>query len=414
MSPYAAVLVLVGLSWSVQDGDPMDRLVAELGDESVAVRESALQSLIASGPKAKAHLREALQSRDAEVQQRATCALVQLELAEKLAGVLQACPPVTLSLRDVPFAQALTEVARRTGMRFEGVVGAPGRTVTATFTRAPLMQVLDVLATTAGLRWSFDSDATVCWRREPPASRPSSYFGGFKTSLSRIDMYKSWDFDQGHGILWIYLETQMEPGIRPVGLPRFEVSQILDESGNEMSRDAETRGCLPKLHCQEGVGRKSGAIYESSPFTINPLHRSVKKLSRVGGRAVFLFPVGKAPLEIHDLCENSSVTQGDLDFRVNEILTSSLKLTLVSNGNVAHLPHHVDPDSLVLIDAEGREYGRGTSFDVRVDEMGVDTLRYCVDFHEDVCFQPVAVRFLVTTEFFEKVVPFVFVDVPLP
>jgi hypothetical protein len=276
------------------------------------------------------------------------------------------------------------------------------------------MQVLDVLAAAANLQWTFESEATVYWRKNPPLSRPSCYTGGFKASLSRIDVYKSWDYQQGHGLMWVYLETRMEPGIRPIGVPRFEVSEIRDEAGNELPRDSEMQECSPKGYSPDGMGRRSGAVYESSPFTINQLDRSVKKLSKISGRAIFLFPLDRMVLEIADLCEETSVTRGDLVFQVNEILTSSLKLTLTSNGNLGYLNHHVDPESLVLIDAEGREYVRGTDFDVRVDQMSADTVRYCVEFNENVCFQPVALRFMATGQFFEKVVPFEFKDIPLP
>jgi len=413
MSQYAALLILAAAPWAVQDADPADQWIADLGHESVTVRETALQAIIASGPRIIPRLRHALQSQDAEVQQRATCALNELERAEKLAGVMQARPPVTLDLQGVPFAQALREVTERTGIKFEGAGTLPDRPITANFTRAPLMQVLDVLGAAAEMQWTFDSEAVVYWRKNPPVSRPTCYSGGFKASLSRIDVYKSWDYQQGHGLMWVYLETRMEPGIRPIGTPRFEVSEIRDEAGNELPRDSEMQECSPKGYSPDGA-RKSGAVYESSPFTINHLDRSVKKLSKISGRAIFLFPLDKATLEIVDLCEETSVTRGDLVFQVNEILTSSLKLTMISNGNLSQLNHHVDAQTIVLIDAEGREYVRGTDFDVRVDQMSADTLRYCVEFNENVCFQPVAIRFTTTGQFFEKIVPFEFKDVPLP
>src|SRR4029079_18994728 len=104
-------------------------------------------------------------------------------------------------------------------------------------------------------------------------------------------------------------------------------------------------------------------------------------------------PLDRTSIEINGLCEETSVTHGDLLFQVNEILTSSLRLTMTSGGTLAQLNHHLDPDSLVLIDADGKEYVRGTDFDVRVDQMSADTLRYCVDFNESVTFQPVAIRF---------------------
>src|SRR5438552_11564034 len=145
MIQYLALLILVAGPWAAQEADPIDKLIADLGDERVAVRESALQAIIASGPRAIPRLRDALHSQDAEVQQRASSALTELERAEKLAGVLQARPPVTLDLRNAPFAQALREVAERAGIQFEGVVTLPDRPITASFTRAPLMQVPDAL-----------------------------------------------------------------------------------------------------------------------------------------------------------------------------------------------------------------------------------------------------------------------------
>jgi hypothetical protein len=416
MSHSSVLGILAAVSWALpQDADPVDKLIADLGDESVSVRESAQQAIIASGPGAIPRLRSALESQDAEVRQRASTALGELERAEKLAGVMQARPAVTLELRAVPFARALREVAERTGLDFDGAGAQSERPVSASFTRAPVMQVLDVLGAAAELQWSFEGESTVYWRRNPPVSRPSCYSGGFKASLSRIDVYKSWDYQQGHGLMWVYLETRMEPGIRPVGTPRFEVSEIRDEAGNELPRDSEIQECSPKGYAGDAFGRaKTGAVYESSPFTINHLERSVKKLSKIGGRALFLFPLDKSVLEIGDLCEETSVARGDLLFQVNEILTSSLKLTLTTNGNPAYLGHHVDPESIVLIDAEGREYVRGTDFDVRADQMSADSIRYCVDFNENVCFQPVAIRFMTTGQFFEKIVPFEFKDIPLP
>jgi hypothetical protein len=422
MIHYMMPLVLIAAPWALalgpapaeQDGDPIDKLIADLGDDRVWVRESALQAIIASGPQAIPRLRDAQKSQDAEVQERAACALGELERAQKLAAVMQARPPVTLDLKGATFTRALEVIAGQTGLQFDGAVAPPERPITLSFTRAPLMQVLDALAAEAGLQWLFDSETTVSWRKNPPVLRPSCYQGGFKASLSRIDVYKSWDYQQGHGLMWVYLETRMEPGIRPIGAPRFEVSEIRDDAGNELPRDSETQECSPKGYPSEGVGRKSGAVYESSPFTINQLDRSVKKLSKISGRAIFLFPLEKTTLEITDLCEETSITHGDLVFQVNEILTSSVRLTLTSSGDLAQLSHHVDPDSLVLVDADGREYVRGTDFDVRVDQMSADTLRYCVDFNESVAFQPVAIRFVTTGQFFEKVVPFEFKDIPLP
>ncbi len=416
MTPHAfLLLVLAAAPLLVQEQDPIDKHIADLGHENATVRESAMQAVIAVGPSAIPRLRLALESRDAEVRQRASSALFELERDEKLAGVLQARPPVTLSLDSAPFERALQEISRQTGIQFEGAVAPADRGITVDFSRVPLMQALDGLAAAADLQWSFENDSTVYWRRAAPVTRPSCYSSGFKISLSRLDVYRSWDYQQGHGLMWVYLETRMEPGVRPLGSPRFEVSEIRDEAGNELPRDSETQECSLKGPPRDGTAKPpTGAVYESSPFTINQLDRSVRKLSKIAGRALFLFPLEKTAVQMIDLCEESTETRGSLVFQVSEILTTSIKLTLVSHGAVSNLAHHLDADSLILVDADGREYARGKDFEIRVDQMSGDTLRYCVEFNEGVSFHPVALRFLVTEQFFEKVVPFEFKNISLP
>jgi hypothetical protein len=415
MRTWILLALLAAVPGAVQDADPIEKSIAALGDENAATRESALQSIIAAGPPAIPRLRRALESLDAEVRERAACALGELEREEKLSTVMQARPPVTATFQGATFDDVLQEVARQSGLKFEGTVSMPDRRVTLSFERAPVMRVLDELAKAVGeLQWSFESETTVYWRRTPPAVRPSAYSGGFKVSLSRIDVYKSWDYQQGHGLMWVYLETRMEPGIRPLGTPRFEVSEIRDESGNELPRDAEMQECSPKGPSRDGLGHSSGSVYESSPFTVNQLDRSVRKLSKVAGRARFLFPLDRVTLQMTDLCEESTVTRGPLMIQASEILTNSMKLTLVTSGDISVLTQHLDLDTLILVDAEGTEYLRGKDFDVRTDQMATDALRYTIEFNENVCFQPVAIRFLVTERFFEKVVPFEFKDVVLP
>lgn len=414
MSHTLPILLLIAALGPVQDSDPVSLLISALGDESVKVRESALRSLIAHGPQAIPRLREALQSPDVEVQKRALCALAELERDEKLAAVMQSRPPVNLCLEEVSFARALQEIAAQTGIRFEGAVDPPCLTVTLNLSQAPLMQALDVLAEAADLQWSFDSDSVVIWRAQPAVVRPSCYLGGFRVALSRIDVYRSWDYKQGHGLLWMLLETRMEPGLRPIGTPRLEVNEIRDETGNELPLRPELQECLRRGCFPDGLHGQRGAVFESSPFLINPFDRSVKKLSKVSGRATVLFPLDRTPLEIIDLCEDASVSLGDLEVQVSEILETSLKLTLTSKGDLSHLTHHLNAETLVLIDAEGREYVAGADFEICAFQMSAASLRYCVDYKEHAHFRPVALRFLMTGRIYEKVVPFEFKDVLLP
>ena len=192
MRIWLLLALMAAVPGAVQDADPIEKSIAALGDESASTRESALQAIIAAGPSAIPRLRRALESLDAEVRERAACALGELEREEKLSTVMQTRPPVTATFQGALFDDVLQEVARQSGLRFEGTVSMPDRRVSLSFERAPVMRVLDEVATAVGdLQWSFESETTVYWRRTPPAVKPSAYSGGFKVSLSRIDVYKS-------------------------------------------------------------------------------------------------------------------------------------------------------------------------------------------------------------------------------
>src|SRR5262245_45701485 len=121
MMPFLLFAILLAGPGAVQE-DPLEKRIVDLGDESAAVRESALQAIIAAGPSAIPRLRRALESLDVEVRERASCALVELEREEKLAAVMQARPPVTATFREARFEEVLQEVGRQTGLRFEGAL----------------------------------------------------------------------------------------------------------------------------------------------------------------------------------------------------------------------------------------------------------------------------------------------------
>src|SRR6185295_19914725 len=112
MTTWLLLALLVAGPGAVQEADSIEKSIVDLGDESATIRESALQSIIAAGPPAIPRLRRALDSLDAEVRERAACALGELEREEKLSAVLQTRPPVTASFRDARFEDVLLEVAR--------------------------------------------------------------------------------------------------------------------------------------------------------------------------------------------------------------------------------------------------------------------------------------------------------------
>lgn len=414
MTPFGAFMAFVVLLNAQQDEKNIERRIVELGDENAATRDSALQALIAAGSEAVPALRRAAESGDQEVVNRALYALVELERSVKLAGVMSPRPPVSLVLHGATFAGALGRVGELTGITFHGVSSLPGIAITAAFDHAPLMEVLDVLGNATNLQWSFEDSHTVSWRRSAPLERPTCYAGGFKVTLSRIDVYQSWDYQEGRGMLWIYFDASTEPGILPLTPPTFELSDLCDGAHHELARDVPVVESSRQGVPASGSEAKTGSCYRSNPFLVSPLDRSVRRLAKIVGTVRFLFPLDQAKIEFDDLCEASSAVRGTFTVEVGDILTNSVKITVKSRTADPLLSRRLQQDSLVLVDQEGADRIRGRDFEIHVEQVGLDIYRFCVDFNDGVAFQPVAMRCLFIESFYEKSVPFDFSEVPLP
>jgi hypothetical protein len=100
------------------DAECVAALIQQLGSPRFDEREAATRALDALGPAALEPLRKALPSQDAEVRRRA------VQLVRRIEGRLEsirALEPTRLRLvyREKPMSEALTEVASKTGLRFQ-------------------------------------------------------------------------------------------------------------------------------------------------------------------------------------------------------------------------------------------------------------------------------------------------------
>lgn len=138
---------------SPPDGDRVAPLIAQLGSRQFEEREAATQALDALGPAALELLRKALASSDAEVRRRAE------KLVRTIEGRLEsarALEPTRLRLvyREKPVADALEDLARRTGLRIQldgDSKKLPGRKVTLDTGETTLWEALAEFCRKAGL-----------------------------------------------------------------------------------------------------------------------------------------------------------------------------------------------------------------------------------------------------------------------
>lgn len=396
---WIAILLLAIFN---QDPD-LNKLIEALGNEHAAVRAAAHQDLLSLGTKVLPRLRKELNNSDEEVKSRISEIVNELETQIKLLPYLKPHASVTLKVTDCPLDSVLSAITQQTGITFNIVPRV--NPVTFEVTRAPLMETLDKLADLIEMQWRFESDGQVYWMGGPRRNTPSQYVNGFKVSIGRLDVYRSWNYQEGHGLFWLYLNAKVEPGVRPIGPPKFYLKELKDGTGLDLKWDVEMQEATP-------VG--AGFDFDSSPFTVNALPKGAKKLSVISGKAVFTFPLKRSEFSIDVAAHDVDGKYGSLSLQTAEALNTGLILHVRSSGDLQYLIQHIDRSTMVLTDVDGNAYTYGDDFDARMDYMSQDSLRYKIEFTEGITFQPVSLTMTITDQFYEKVVPFEFKDVEIP
>jgi hypothetical protein len=131
----------------------IDRLINQLGSSTYADREEAGKALDEIGAPALEALRKAAQAKDAEIRRRSAALVRRIEGRVENAQLL-APHYVRLSYKDAPLADAVADLAKKTGFVItlaEGQVKAEGRTVTLDTGAVPFWEAFDRFCAAAGL-----------------------------------------------------------------------------------------------------------------------------------------------------------------------------------------------------------------------------------------------------------------------
>lgn len=176
-----AALGTCGLAIGVAVGNPpapaptavptVSELVTRLGAHDFRDREAAVAHLEKSGASAIPALREAANSPDPEVRQRASAILFKLQRTADSTGLI-APKKVTLTYRDMPLGTALTDLKTRTGLNIvldTTRVADPLRKVTCVTGEVPLWDALEQFCAAAGLQEAHRLELDV--PKQPPTGR---------------------------------------------------------------------------------------------------------------------------------------------------------------------------------------------------------------------------------------------------
>jgi hypothetical protein len=149
--------LILGLHVSAADdagtAERIEKLVAQLGSNNFQAREDATKQLDSIGLPALEALKNATQSSDAERRRRAEELVSKIEKRQESARLL-APTKITLRCKDMPLAEAVAELAKKSGQQIVlsgDQAKAAGRTVSVEIVDATFWQALDQLCQAAGL-----------------------------------------------------------------------------------------------------------------------------------------------------------------------------------------------------------------------------------------------------------------------
>ena len=399
----------LGMALGAQDDEKIRQLVENLSNDRIEVRKAAVRSLVEIGEKAILALEKAAESTDAEIRALASAALKEVRRNVKLSEIMKEVKPFDVRLENTDLYAALNKISEKSGIKFDAS-GINGKEkVSLNLSGVTLMKALDSLCEQApDFQWSFFNQDSVFFGRNPYIPKLAIYSGGFKIALRKLQTYRSSDFLNEDGVVNINLQAQTEPGIHTFGAPDFQITTMVDEDGKWLPVSQNFATLYPFR--TEILGPM-----DSSQFAFGNLNKKSGKLTRVGGSVTFYFAVEKEEVILKDLVDyqESTTTVGDVTVTTNLYCPGMLQITLKPRSEKAIPERFVDTDSIVIVDADGKEQAIAKRSLTGPNRSGDNLTFYCY-FDNSAQTTARSARFKVNTEIYEHKIPFEFKDVPLP
>jgi hypothetical protein len=253
-----AASVIVGAEPTSPPAAPAPaELVARLGSDDFAQRESAVSALERAGAGAIPALRDAAKSPDPEVRHRAAAILTKLQRAADSTGKL-APKKLALDYRDVPIGTAINDLRVRTGLNITldvNRIANPLRKVTCVTGEVPVWEALEQFCTAAELREVFRAEleipkVQVTGRRAytPPPQvpapdavpivlvdgKPRNAPGDRRTAVRVLALPASFPGHRvtlGTGETTLCFDVAPAPGLNWVDVSAVKVTRLIDDAG---------------------------------------------------------------------------------------------------------------------------------------------------------------------------------------
>lgn len=357
--------------------DQIEKWVLDLDSDSIEVRAEAEKQLRALDG---AKLEQVRKVAPTTFEGKARLDQIVVVLAQKvtLSARIKSYPTVTAEYKDTPFPTVLNDL-RKLGVDFTGTL-EDGLKLTASFKDAPVMQVIDTLATTAKIQWMWHNTGVIWMSNGLLRGGPAVYDHGFRVRLRAVGTDRLTNFEAKSQITRFWVDLVAEPKIEYVA----PTVMFNDPDG---SQEPIYKPCT----LQWGLDMAQPLIL--------PTDKLITKAS-ISGKARVLFQVGPNNLKVTSK-EPLKHKAYELTFGKDE----SHHITIVGPAK-EWLAEHVA--NLVVIDNADVEYG-ATIHNIHYPDEGT-----CKIYFGCQTYDMKAVKLIFYDEVLEHFIPFEFKDIELP
>ncbi|MEQ8790536.1 MAG: hypothetical protein RIC55_29840 [Pirellulaceae bacterium] len=352
------------------------RLVRQLDDDELAVREQAEEALIALGPSALDLLPDDETGLSAEVKQR----LGRVRQTLEDLAVQSAIQATTVTLNGTMSLQdAVAAIAKQTGNNIAGVEDRPGE-IAVQFDKTPFWPALDQVLDQAQLDINpyggYGDRLTVTARPEEELGRygRADYSGIFRFEAKSIQAVRNLRNPEISG-LKLLLDIAWEPRTRPISLEQpLSDLQAIDENGDPLP----VEGGGGELHANVQSDIPSVEMY--LPFQLPA--RGVTKIASLKGKMTAMVPGRVETFEFDNLAMGKNVEKRRAGVTVvleearKNVDTYEVRLRIKFDEAANALESHRDwifRNKTYLVDREGKRVDVATLNTTRqdVNEVGL-------------------------------------------
>jgi hypothetical protein len=358
----------------------VEKLVEQLGDNDIEVRENAAKKLREIGADALPTMRKSLEHQDAEIRRRLADLIPSIETTSALAPKI-----VTIDADKQSLKQIFDDLTKQTGYKFEFFNNNPNVTVTLKCEKKPLWQALDAISQETGLMvMAGYQDDTVRLQPQDAHVPYVSYDGAFRVVATGFQLTKTNNFGQvprsnptpqKTDSLLFNLMVYAEPKLPMLSVGQGTIEKAYDENKlsmnpAELDKNNPNNPLVSRSFYRSGGYRMFSTQSSTNLLMPGDSSRKVKYIK--GSIPVTLVVSQKQELLTSEVLKvkGKQFESGNITIAVEDVTENpgggvSLKMNITNNDNKKDANDYTWQNSIYqrmeLQDEEGKKFGHGGS-----------------------------------------------------